>query len=169
MFDDLAFLPLTVGEKETIAPEGLEELLITSIQFMCLETFVVYSHQAMYYQQDSDAVRLFVLHKLGICTKLHLQEGTGQVIYVRAGITHSLTWLAYNHPSLWTLNYALRKDCSLASFSLLQEELCQPPRKRVKQSTRKPQERLFEICAGQRDGRKNVVQALKAVRYCIRP
>ncbi|XP_066943129.1 uncharacterized protein [Macrobrachium rosenbergii] len=77
--------------------------------------------------------------------------------------------VGHKHPSLWTLIDALRKDCSLVSLALLQEERGQPPKKRVKRSTRQLQEQLFEICVARRDGQKTVEQTLRAVGYCNRP
>ncbi len=85
-------------------------------------------------------------------------------------MNHAFSHLVgHKHPSLWTLIDALRKDYALVSLALLQEDCGQPPKKRVKRSTRQHQERLLEICIARRDGHKTIAQFLKAIGYCIRP
>lgn len=91
------------------------------------------------------------------------QEETSQITC--ESLSHAFSQIVdHKRPSLWTLIDALRKNWSLVSVALLQEERGQPPKERVERCTKQFQERLFE----RRDGRKTVTQTLTVVGYCIR-
>ncbi|KAL8624882.1 hypothetical protein ACOMHN_016178 [Nucella lapillus] len=76
--------------------------------------------------------------------------------------------VGHNHPSLWTLINALQKDYALLCTSLLQDARGEPPRKRVKRSSKDLQTRLKAICTQHRDGVKTLKEALRALGHCIR-
>ncbi|KAL8614049.1 hypothetical protein ACOMHN_023284 [Nucella lapillus] len=76
--------------------------------------------------------------------------------------------VGHNHPSLWTLINALQKDYALVCTSLLQDARGEPPRKRVKRSSKDLQTRLKAICTQHRDGVKTLEEALRALGHCIR-
>ncbi|KAL8622930.1 hypothetical protein ACOMHN_027051 [Nucella lapillus] len=76
--------------------------------------------------------------------------------------------VGHNHPSLWTLINALQKDYALVCTSLLQDARGEPPRKRVKRSSKDIQTRLKAICTQHRDGVKTLEEALRALGHCIR-
>ena len=168
MLDGLAFLPLTDVEEsitflKNTTPEGLEELV---------DYFdSVYVSGSIRHVQPSPNVlsvrfrrrpplftpQIWNVHDVtlagGDCTN-NMCESWNNVFSHLVG---------HKHPSLWTLIDALRKDCSLVSLALLQVERGQPSKKRVKQSTRQLQERLFEICTARRDSQKAVLQTLRVV------
>ncbi|KAL8590500.1 hypothetical protein ACOMHN_010936 [Nucella lapillus] len=76
--------------------------------------------------------------------------------------------VGHNHPSLWTLINALQMDYALVCTSLLQDARGEPPRKRVKRSSKDLQTRLKAICTQHRDGVKTLEEALRALGHCIR-
>ena len=76
--------------------------------------------------------------------------------------------IGYNHPSVWTIIDAFRKDHAMVEMQLFQDANSQPPRKRVKAVTRNLQERLRNLCSDFVDDRKNLEEFLHGVGHCIR-
>ena len=62
--------------------------------------------------------------------------------------------ISYNHPSVWTLIDALRKETMQTSTAIEQDALGQLPKKRVKRSTKDMRERLINLCRARRDDTK---------------
>ena len=73
-----------------------------------------------------------------------------------------------DHPSVWLLIDAMRKDAVMAMTDIERDGRGEPPRKRVKKATRALQLRLQRICVARRDNKKTVAQTLSAAGHTIR-
>ena len=76
--------------------------------------------------------------------------------------------IGHSHPSLFTLINHMRKDNALVVVAIEAESRGQPPKKRVKKTSRDQQERLYNLCAARRSGTKTAIEVLKGVGHTIR-
>jgi hypothetical protein len=76
--------------------------------------------------------------------------------------------IGHSHPSLFTLINHMRKDNALVVLAIEAESRGQPPKKRVKKTSRDQQERLYNLCAARRSGTKTAIEVLKGVGHTIR-
>lgn len=96
-------------------------------------------------------------------------NGGSRTNNVCEGWNHSFAALVgHVHPSLWTLISAMQQDQALVSAAILQDARGQPPTKRQKRATVQLQQRLLRLCQDRRDGRKSVIETLRAVSHTIR-
>ena len=107
--------------------------------------------------------------KHGTHTTPHSQMVSEQTTKQRLGIKHLpiRSW-GHRHPSLYTFITNIQKDNALVIVALEADERGQPPKKRHKKASRDLQQRLFNLCAARRDGKKTAVQLLKAIGHTIR-
>ena len=175
MLDGLAFLPLADVEEgmallKNATPEGLEELVDY------FDSTYVSGSISRVQPSQNNALTLQLRRRPPLFPpqtwNVHDVTLTGgdRTNNMCESWNHAFSHLVgHKHPSLWTLIDSLRKDYALVSLALLQQDCGQPPKKRVKRSTKLHQERLYEICIARRDGQKTIEQTLKAMGYCIRP
>ena len=55
-----------------------------------------------------------------------------------------------------------------ASTDIKKDARGEPPSKRVKRAVREHQQRLQQLCADRRDGRKTIAQVLSVLGHCVR-
>ena len=60
------------------------------------------------------------------------------------------------------------EDEGLVNTAIMQDARGQPPKKRVKRSTKQLQERLLQLCQDRRDGRKSIEDTLRGLGHNIR-
>ena len=76
--------------------------------------------------------------------------------------------VGHHHPSLWRLLSHIKEDESLARLHLVQESRGQPPKKRVKKTSRDLQDRLKYLCTSLQNGEKSMEEFLEGVGHTIR-
>ena len=69
--------------------------------------------------------------------------------------------VGHNHPSVWKLIEALKKDECSVSFTILQDARGQPPMKRVRTVYVELQQRLKTLCQARASGTKTVEEFLR--------
>ena len=78
------------------------------------------------------------------------------------------SYVGHAHPSLWSLLEALQVDEATASTDIKKDARGDPPSKLVKRAVREHQQRLQQLCADRRDGRKTIAQVLSVLEHCVR-
>ncbi|XP_053391565.1 uncharacterized protein LOC123557308 [Mercenaria mercenaria] len=82
---------------------------------------------------------------------------------------HSFKHLVgHSNPSLWTVVSCLNKDATMVEADILRCERGEPPKKRVKKSTKAHQQRLKTLCQQYANGQKNIQEFLNAMGQFIR-
>ena len=85
------------------------------------------------------------------------------------GWNHAFAGLVgHAHPSIWVLLEAIQMDEATVATDIMNDGRGQPPTKRVKRVTRDHQQRLQQLCADRRDGRKSVSHVLRVLGHCVR-
>ena len=76
--------------------------------------------------------------------------------------------VGYNHPPIWTLIDAIKKeDCTVTTL-IAQDLIGQPPQKRVRCEYRDLQTRLLTLCRQRAAGNKTVEDFLSGIGHNIR-
>ena len=76
--------------------------------------------------------------------------------------------VGYNHPPIWTLIYAIKKeDCTVTTL-IAQDLIRQPPQKCVRCEYRDLQTRLLTLCRQRAAGNKTVEDFLSGIGHNIR-
>jgi len=91
-----------------------------------------------------------------------------QTTCANRGTTGSLKLVGHDHPSVWLLIDAMRKEAVVAMTDIERDDRLEPPLKRVKKATRALQLRVQRICVARRDNQKTVAQTLSAAGHTIR-
>ena len=76
--------------------------------------------------------------------------------------------VGHNHPSVWKLIEALKKDECSVSLTILQDARGQPPMKRVRKVYVELQQRLKTLCQARASGTKTVEEFLRGAGHNIR-
>jgi hypothetical protein len=71
--------------------------------------------------------------------------------------------VGYNHPTIWALIEALRKDAIMIKNQIRKEKLGEPIKKRVRRETKNLQERLNYICNEFTNGNKSLHETLYTI------
>ena len=76
--------------------------------------------------------------------------------------------VGYQHPSVWTMIDALKKEDAVACTHIAKDLNGQPPKKRVRREYKDMQIRLRTLCEDRAAGRKTIPELLRGVGHNIR-
>ena len=76
--------------------------------------------------------------------------------------------VGHNHPTVWRLIDCIKEDEAQTRMMLIQEAHGQPPRKRVRRTTKDLQDRLKNLCVARSGAEKTIEEFLRGVGHCIR-